>query len=307
MSNPWNETISVSTDLARTLIEGQFPQICLKKITFLGEGWDNKAFLINDEIIFRFPRRAYGVECLENELKLLPFLVQKQLNLTIPNPIFIGNPSESYPYVFAGYPKVEGHTGCSQNYSNEDRIKNIPILASFLRHLHAIPIEEAKRFGAHLDNRDALDVSKKTPVVIENLKKLEEIGLLSKIDIFITYLSQIQSIQYTELLSLVQGDFYPRHIILNDLNEITGVIDWGDMALYHPAIDLAIAYTFLPVASHPRFEQEYGPINENTWQLARFRALLSASWTSVYGATIQDQNLLSAGLWGLENIRGSLR
>jgi aminoglycoside phosphotransferase (APT) family kinase protein len=130
--------------------------------------------------------------------------------------------------------------------------------------------------------------------------------LISEIELFIAHLSEIQHIKSSDFLSLVHGDFYPRHIILNAFNEVTGVIDWGDVGLCHPAIDLAIAYTFLPVTSHAQFEQEYGLITQNTWELARFRALYSASLSSIYGASINDQNLVSAGLWGLENIRHSL-
>ena len=304
--NPWDATSAVSIDLAQSLIEEQFPDIKVNGITFIGEGWDNKAFLINDAFVFRFPRRAEGVECLQNELNLLPFLNNKNLGVLITNPIFIGRPSELYPYVFAGYQKIEGDTGCSQIYSDADRIKNIPLLAHFLRQLHAVPIEEAQQFGAGLDGREAFDIPKKSLVIIENLKKLKELQLISEIDIFKTYLSNIQNIQNSDLLLLVHGDFYSRHLILNESNEVTGVIDWGDIGLCHPAIDLAITYTFLPVTSHVQFEQEYGPISQNTWELARFRALYSASLTSMYGASIQDQNLVSVGLWGLENIRNSL-
>ena len=49
--------------------------------------------------------------------------------------------------------------------------------------------------------------------------------------------------------SVCPGDLYVRHLLLNELCELTGVIDWGDVHLGDPAVDLMIAYSFLPLSA----------------------------------------------------------
>ncbi len=52
--NIWDKTINVTTEIAQKLIENQF-SYKVNNIKFLGSGYDNSAFLVNQEIVFRFP------------------------------------------------------------------------------------------------------------------------------------------------------------------------------------------------------------------------------------------------------------
>ena len=47
-------------------------------------------------------------------------------------------------------------------------------------------------------------------------------------------------------LCWVHGDLYARHLLLDDHKKLCGVIDWGDVHLGDRALDLSIAYSFLP-------------------------------------------------------------
>jgi hypothetical protein len=51
-------TIS-QADVAR-LIASRFPELSPLTLRVLGEGWDNVAWLVNDEFVFRMPRRQMG-------------------------------------------------------------------------------------------------------------------------------------------------------------------------------------------------------------------------------------------------------
>ena len=72
---------------------------------------------------------------------------------------------------------------------------------------------------------------------------------------------------------LVHGDFDGRHLIVDEDGLVTGVIDWGDIHLGNPAVDLAIAHTFFPAPVRAAFLSAYGPIPDDTWCAARFRAV----------------------------------
>ena len=67
------------------------------------EGWDNEAFEINGEWVFRFPKRADGELPLKRELTLLPRL---STVLPVPVPVYqwIGQPGPSFPYYSRAIP-----------------------------------------------------------------------------------------------------------------------------------------------------------------------------------------------------------
>ena len=47
----------------------------------------------------------------------------------------------------------------------------------------------------------------------------------------------------------VHGDLYARHLLLDETRLPSGVIDWGDVHLGDPALDLSVAISFLPPAA----------------------------------------------------------
>ncbi len=72
MAHAWHQTLEINSDKAKKLIESQH-HLSVKSITLLDEGWDNVVYLVNQELIFRFPRRELGVMCMKNEINLLPY------------------------------------------------------------------------------------------------------------------------------------------------------------------------------------------------------------------------------------------
>ncbi len=69
-----------------------------------------------------------------------------------------------------------------------------------------------------------------------------------------------------------------------------------------PALDLSIAYSFLPRSAQAEFRSAYGTIDEATWRLARFRALQYGTYLVPYGHEIGDHDLVREALWILHNI-----
>jgi aminoglycoside phosphotransferase (APT) family kinase protein len=77
------------------------------------------------------------------------------------------------------------------------------------------------------------------------------------------------------------------------------VIDWGDAHLGDRALDLSIAFSFLPPAARPAFRAAYGPIDDATWDRARFRALFYGVVLVEYGLGIGDEAIRAAGAYAL--------
>src|ERR1700689_4063454 len=95
--------VIVDEALARRLIGAQFPDFELRSIRLLGEGWDMTVWLVDDQWVFRFPRREVVIPGLINELSYLPKLATL-VPLPIPVPKHFGEPSPEYPWPFYGAP-----------------------------------------------------------------------------------------------------------------------------------------------------------------------------------------------------------
>ncbi len=70
----WAPEIAVDRELARHLIGSQFPELELRSLELIGEGWDNTVWLVDGEWSFRFPRREVAVPLVERELAVLPLI-----------------------------------------------------------------------------------------------------------------------------------------------------------------------------------------------------------------------------------------
>src|SRR5215475_11256007 len=144
---PWTAERAVSPELARDLIADQFPELAPVRVEAPSEGWDNIAYLVNGEWIFRFPRRTIAVDLIRTEVAVLP-VIAPRLPLSIPLPVFAGEPEERFPWPFAGYRRLAGQTACRAGLTDEQRSRAAVPLARFLRALHAIPPGEAAQAGA---------------------------------------------------------------------------------------------------------------------------------------------------------------
>ncbi len=298
---PWSAELVVTVELARHLVETQFPQLAPAAVEPLASGWDNTAYLINKSLVFRFPRRAVAVPLLNTESRLLPLLAP-QLPMPIPVPTMSGCPTDEYPWPFAGYEIVPGRIACSAGLSARQRIAMAEPLARFLAALHAFPRDQATRLGLRGDELGRLDPRKRIPMARDNLAKLVRAGLISDSRPWLTILDHPPTARPARTIALVHGDLYARHILVNAAGRPCGVIDWGDAHLGDPAVDLSIAHGLLPPEAHEAFRATYGAVDIDTWHMARFRALYHATVTITYGHNTGDGDLVREGLTVLHHI-----
>jgi aminoglycoside phosphotransferase (APT) family kinase protein len=279
---PWLPEREVSPALARALVESQFPQLAPAQVAPLGEGWDNTVYTVNEKWVFRFPRRQIAVPLLETELRVLPSL--PQLPLPIPRPEFHGAASEPYPWPFAGYPLIAGRTADQAGLTLAERERAARPLGQFLKALHALP---AAQVGPDRFNRLAADKLRGN-----TRDRLRELGV-GQPDFFDAPLRSPRAD------TLVHGDLHARQILVLD-GAISGVIDWGDLHAGDPASDLGIAYGLLPPSARQEFRRAYGPVDEDTWALARMTALCLGAALGVYAKSLGDDALHREALTAID-------
>ena len=290
MTHAWSAEREVSADLARSLIETQFPQLAPAQVELLGAGWDNMAFRVNDTYVFRFPRRQFAIPFLESETRVMPAIAGR-LPLPVPDPLFVGHPIDTYPWPFAGYRMIPGRTACAAALTAGQRAAAAMPLARFLATLHAVPSADALGWGVGPDTIARLAIARRTSQARESLHELTARGAIADIRPFMAILDTAPADYVPRSDSLVHGDLYVRHLLVDADNRLAGVIDWGDVHLGDPALDLMIAHMFLPPTAHPSFRAAYGPIAELTWQLARLRAVWHTTAVLTYTTATGDADL----------------
>jgi len=299
MAEPWAPERAVSAEEARALIESQHPALAPATVEPFGVGWDNTAFLVNAAFVFRFPRRTLAVSLLEVEIAALPSL-SPRLPLPVPVPVLVGRPEGSYPWPFAGYRLLRGRTACRAALDDAARIAAAEPLARFLRALHAVPVEIAQDWGVPADTIGRLDPGTRVPMVRERMEELRRRG---RIEDVAAWDAVIAGATPPRGEALVHGDLYSRHVLVDEAGQPCGLIDWGDLHVGDPAVDLGLAHAFLPPAAHEAFRRAYGPIDDDVWLRARFRALFHSVAIAWYGDDIGDPDLLREGLTGLGYLR----
>lgn len=298
MSHPWAAEQTIEPAAALRLIQEQFPEIQAKKIRLLGVGWDNTAFVINEELVFRFPRREIALPLLETEWLLLPALASR-LPLPIPVPQWRGCPCASFPWPFIGYRMLAGFTACYANLLEEERAALAQPIACFLSALHATPQAQIAQCKVTGDNQSRIDGALLTSKIKKNFDELDLLGLLPNRKSLEKLVEESQDFRTPKQSCIVHGDFYVRHLLIDEKHRLVGVIDWGDVHLGDPAIDLAIAHSFLPKSAHSSFIKSYGEVDLKTWHLARLRAIFSSTYLILFGHHSNDPDIFREGIRAL--------
>ncbi|MHC5023583.1 MAG: phosphotransferase, partial [Planctomycetota bacterium] len=171
--------------------------------------------------------------------------------------------------------------------------------------LHDVPATDAAGYGAPPDRLRRLDVPYRAPRILDRLERLVASGCVQDAASCRRIIHDTPRNRRLSTSTLVHGDLYVRHLLVDSAGQLRGVIDWGDAHLGDAAVDLSIAHSFLPPSAHDAFRLAYGSIDEGAWALARFRALHLAVVLLSYGHDIQDSDLVREGRTALRYLVGS--
>lgn len=298
----WQARPPLSCEALLDLLHHTLPEVNARAARFLGSGWDNDAFLVDARWCFRLPRRQLAVDLLMNERAILPNLLE-DLPLDCAPPCWFGEPSERFSHPFNGYRYLEGETACRANPSTERRAAHAEVLGRFLRALHQRPLDAPWATSAPRDTLGRADLKKRAAWYASQLERLEGSRLLST----------TQARRAREILGeleaacapvperaccWVHGDLYVRHLVVDPSQALCGVIDWGDVHIGDPALDLAIVFTYVPPEAFSAFVESYQEVTARheqdvtLWNRARFFSLRHALALLDYGHDIADADLI---------------
>jgi aminoglycoside phosphotransferase (APT) family kinase protein len=233
---------------------------------------------------------------METEIRTLPSLATR-LPVPVPIPRWIGRPEALYPWPFSGYALIPGQTADRAGLGERERGGLAGPLGEFLAALHAIPPT-----GLGQDVIGRLDVPKLSAKIRRLISELAVLGLVVEPGPALDLVEASKDLRAGRFLTLVHGDLYARHLLVDGHGTLAGVIDWGDLHVNDPAADLSIAWSFLPPSAREEFRRSYGAIDTRSWRLARLRALHYAAVLMDYGRGTRDATLVQEGVQALINV-----
>ncbi|HEX8243812.1 MAG TPA: phosphotransferase [Longimicrobium sp.] len=289
----WDAEIVVSPELALALIREQFSGLG-RTIEPFGFGWDNTVYLVDGEFAFRFPRRTIAVPLIEREARVLPRLASR-LPLPIPRPEWVGAPTERFPWPFTGYRVLPGRLAFGLR--DEERRAAAGPLAEFLRVLHATPTHGLELPG---DEWERTDFVRRMPELVERLRALEMGGVIDSSRPWLRLFEAGDFPRPAPRPVLVHGDLAERHVLVDGAHRVCGVIDWGDIHVGDPALDLSLLFHFLPARFRDDFLRVYGNVDARTLRTARLRAAFVSTSSTAYAHSIGDDQFVPVGLTSMK-------
>jgi aminoglycoside phosphotransferase (APT) family kinase protein len=118
-------------------IASELPQVAIRSAVPIGEGWTATAWRANDELVFKFPKRARVWGDLDRELAFLPY-ARPLLPLSVPEYLHTVRESAGAPHGYVVYRHLPGSAVDPRALTPRERTALAQTLAQFLRVLHSI-------------------------------------------------------------------------------------------------------------------------------------------------------------------------
>jgi aminoglycoside phosphotransferase (APT) family kinase protein len=287
----WDAEIVVDEGLARPLLS-QFPEVHAETLRPLAYGWDYTVWVVDERYAFRFPRREVVVPGAEREIAVVPKLAP-QLPAPVPAALFVGAPTDEYPWPFFGSRLLSGTELSEDALDADGRLEVALQLADFLRTLHAVELDQP----LPLDVNGRADMSLRVPLARRTLEEVA--GLWRAPAGSATIFDEAERLPPAELTAVVHGDLHFRQVLVEG-RRVTGVVDWVDVCRSDPAIDLSLLWSFLEPSQRPAFIEAYGPVSEDQLLRARVLALNLCAALAAQAHAVGLEAVERSALAGLE-------
>ena len=236
-------------------------------------GWDNVMYRLGPDLAVRLPRRTLGARSLAVEQRWLPLLAPS-VPVETPVPVRIGAPALGYPWPWS---VVRWVSGLPASVTPLDRDEAAP-WGRFLRALHAIPTPASPPQNPYRGQ----PLAARDDPFRERLARLEHDAAVSDDDSAMLSGAWAQGLASSveTRACWVHGDLHPRNVITVD-GRLRGVIDWGDVTVGDPSVDLSSVWMLFEPTAHERIWEAYENVTPH--RVARARA-----WAAYFAVVLID-------------------
>ncbi|MFD0413870.1 aminoglycoside phosphotransferase family protein [Streptomyces sp. NPDC127108] len=264
--------VRIDEALVRRLLTAQFPQWSALPIRPVPRsGMDNVTYRLGDELTVRLPRYERWVGQVEREQRWLPWLAP-QLPLAVSQPVARGKPGEGYPFPWSVCRWLDGEPATTDGLADPRR--TAVELGEFITALRAVDATDGPepqwsnafrgaRVGAECDALTA------DSLVRGKIAKLR--GMVDTDAVTAVWEEALAAPAWDRPPVWLHGDLATGNLLSVD-GHLTGVIDFGTLAVGDPACDLIPAWMFLPPEARATFREAVGA-DEAMWARGRGIAL----------------------------------
>jgi len=229
-----NSSIEIAEfEWVKNMIISNFENMKINHIMQLGEGWMSRCYLINHEVVFRFPKGKDGAIDTEKEIKALPNLI-KHISLNIPEFIYCGKQDNGYPFV--GYRILPGEPMDEQLFRSlplETKNKIAHQIAEFMNQISLFSVDQARKLNIPEKNFYQYYLDIFNEVKEKAFNKINKDMQTYITFQFEAYLKNTNHFTYSP--KLLHADLSMDHLLFDQKRqELTGIIDFGDIQIGDP-------------------------------------------------------------------------
>ena len=300
----WAPERVVTEDEAASLVGERFPELRGAVVRRLATGWDNTVMRVGDDWLFRFPRRQVAVPGVAREIAVLPRLAPR-LPLPIPVPELAAEGTEAFPWPFWGARLVPGRELAESGLGEDQRVEAARGAGAFLRALHDPALVAEVGTDLPYDPLRRGEPAVRAPMALERLEGLARAGVWRRDPAVERFLTEAANAAAPSAPGMVShGDLHVRHLLVDEAGRASGVIDWGDLCVADPAVDLSLAYAGFSGRARAALLAEYGSEpsgigSEPSDIAARTLGIFICSVLAAYAADEGRERLLAEALAGI--------
>jgi aminoglycoside 2''-phosphotransferase len=278
-------------------IQRAYPDLAIETAQFNREGQYNDVLIVNQALIFRFARYPAALQTLRQETAILR-TIRPHITLAIPDPIYHNLGTSTIGEAFVGYPIIAGKPlwrDLFRTIEDPEVLETIAgQLATFLRELHAIPVEEVMAIDLPLEDglEGWADMYRR---IREKLfPHMRPDARRQVADHFESYLNDPQAYAFEPVLR--HGDFGTGNLIYDpQARRMAGVIDFGSAGLGDGAADMAGLLSSFGDAFLARCARYYPQIEAARGRI-RFYYGTFALQEALFGAENGDDEAFANGM-----------
>jgi len=260
------------------------------------QGQNNAIVLVDDAIVFRFPRYAAGIARLEREVAILR-AVRGRVGLATPEPLYAAFGEREVGSAFVGYPIIPGEP---LDQKTLDGAGDADVLVglgrqvgAFLRELHALPVadvlpDEAAAFDPLAAWRDLY-----ARIRWRLFPLMRPDAHAATARHFEAFFADPAGLPPSP--ALVHGDFGTGNILYDPkARAVSGVIDFGSAGPGDPAVDFA-ALPWSPPPFYDGIASAYPEIRTAAVRVRFYRGTFALQ-EALFGAEQDDEDALRRGI-----------
>lgn len=273
--------IAIDTKLVRRLVDNAFPEYSSRPLTRLdASGSTNVLFRLGDDLLVRLPRQPGGGAAIEKERRWLPELAHR-IPVAVPEIVALGEPAFGFGERWSIVRWLDGElpNACTpEDPATPERLRLANDLADVIIAIRSVDVPPEALTDPTLRwyrGRPLVEFDAQTRDNIEKCRSLD--GLDLDLDAALALWSR--ALELPAAFEPPRDRWYHGDLVAENLlvtnGRLTGVLDFGGLAVGDPTIDLHGAWEILDAPARHAFRERLG-VGDDEWIRGRAWALAIA-------------------------------